>query len=278
MPRSPAWYVDGVALPRPIPLQLGDDWKAVAAKSAPIGGISSIDIHIDTAFHEPLPVTPDHVTLHAGQQWRKSKHEDSCKCCAEKGVQSALTMQRGIELGHTFYLGQKYSAPFNVAVAGADGKPVTVEMGCYGLGVTRILAAIVDTHRDEFAGRMSGCDSHGHRRGIRWPLRVAPYKICIVALSTGALATDATSVDMCAADHAAEAARLHDALSAAPGLQGGVVLDGRSVPLIDATCITRCSDRSLGSKLVDARLLGYPFIVVVGNKFQCWGNDDRLPQ
>ena len=64
--------------------------------------------------------------------------------CAE----AALEEHRGIELGHSFYLGTKYSAPFKAEVTVGDRGRVPLEMGCYGLGMTRILAAIVEVRQN----------------------------------------------------------------------------------------------------------------------------------
>ncbi len=87
-------------------------------------------------------------------QWRKSKHGDDCSCCTNK---SSLIRHSGIELGHTFYLGTKYSKPFSVQFSLENGSTTHIaEMGCYGLGVTRILAAIVEAHHDEYVDYVYG--------------------------------------------------------------------------------------------------------------------------
>jgi prolyl-tRNA synthetase len=80
-----------------------------------------------------------------------------------KGV---LAIQRGIEVGHVFYLGtKKYSEPMNATFLDENGKPQPLEMGCYGIGVTRILGAAVEQNHDE--------------RGIVWPLAMAPFSVVI---------------------------------------------------------------------------------------------------
>jgi prolyl-tRNA synthetase len=75
---------------------------------------------------------------------------------------------RGIEVGHIFYFGTKYSEAMGAVVTGADGEPVTVEMGSYGIGVSRLVGAIIEASHDD--------------AGIIWPESVAPFKVGIVNL------------------------------------------------------------------------------------------------
>ncbi|HEU0221382.1 MAG TPA: His/Gly/Thr/Pro-type tRNA ligase C-terminal domain-containing protein, partial [Paracoccaceae bacterium] len=84
---------------------------------------------------------------------------------------------RGIEVGHIFYFGTKYSQPMNALVARADGSKVAVEMGSYGIGVSRLVAAIIEASHDE--------------RGIVWPVSVAPYGVGLANLKQGDAAADA---------------------------------------------------------------------------------------
>lgn len=80
-----------------------------------------------------------------------------------------LLIKRGIEVGHIFQLGQKYSAAMNATVQGEDGKPVVMTMGCYGVGITRVVAAAIEQNHDE--------------RGIIWPDAIAPFKVAIVPMN-----------------------------------------------------------------------------------------------
>ncbi len=79
--------------------------------------------------------------------------------------QGVLAIQRGIEVGHVFYLGTKYSKAMNATFLDVDGKPKHFEMGCYGIGVTRILGAAIEQQHDE--------------RGIIWPDSIAPFTVVI---------------------------------------------------------------------------------------------------
>ncbi|MGJ7544469.1 proline--tRNA ligase [Variovorax sp. LT1R16] len=79
-----------------------------------------------------------------------------------KGV---LVIERGIEVGHVFYLGTKYSKPMNATFLDENGKPQFLEMGCYGIGITRLPAAAIEQNHDE--------------RGIIWPDALAPFTVVV---------------------------------------------------------------------------------------------------
>jgi prolyl-tRNA synthetase len=79
--------------------------------------------------------------------------------------QGALAIERGIEVGHVFYLGTKYSKAMSANFLGEDGKPAHFEMGCYGIGITRLPAAAIEQNHDE--------------RGIIWPDALAPFTVVV---------------------------------------------------------------------------------------------------
>ena len=79
--------------------------------------------------------------------------------------QGELAIERGIEIGHVFYLGTKYSKAMNATFLGEDGKPQPMEMGCYGIGITRLPAAAIEQNHDE--------------RGIIWPDALAPFTVVV---------------------------------------------------------------------------------------------------
>jgi prolyl-tRNA synthetase len=80
-----------------------------------------------------------------------------------------LKIARGIEVGHIFQLGCKYSTPMKAVVLDEAGREVVLHMGCYGIGVTRIVAAAIEQNHDE--------------RGIIWPEPIAPFQVVLVALN-----------------------------------------------------------------------------------------------
>ena len=113
--------------------------------------------------------------------------------------QGALAIDRGIEVGHVFYLGTKYSKAMNATFLDETGKPQPFEMGCYGIGVTRVVAAAIEQNNDA--------------RGIIWPVSLAPFTVVICPIGY-----DRSAEVKLAAD------KLHDEL-AAVGVD--VLLDDR---------------------------------------------------
>jgi len=89
---------------------------------------------------------------------------------------------RGIEVGHIFYFGTKYSEPLKAQVQDKDGKPVTVHMGSYGIGVSRLVGAIIEASHDE--------------NGIIWPESVAPFKVGLINLKVTDEATTKFAEDV----------------------------------------------------------------------------------
>ncbi|MDW6003353.1 proline--tRNA ligase [Vibrio mangrovi] len=83
--------------------------------------------------------------------------------------QGTLLLKRGIEVGHIFQLGTNYSEAMKASVLGPDGKSVTMEMGCYGIGCTRVVAASIEQNNDQ--------------NGIIWPDAIAPFEVVIVPMN-----------------------------------------------------------------------------------------------
>jgi len=100
----------------------------------------------------------------------------------EKALGADLVTARGIEVGHIFYFGTKYSAKLGAIVTDRDGKEVTVEMGSYGIGVSRLVGAIIEASHDD--------------NGIVWPESVAPFHVGLVNLKAGDDKTTAACEDL----------------------------------------------------------------------------------
>ncbi|MFZ2871811.1 proline--tRNA ligase [Zavarzinia sp.] len=103
---------------------------------------------------------------------------------------------RGIEVGHIFYFGTKYSKPMGAVVAGPNGESIELEMGSYGIGVSRLMGAIIEASHDD--------------AGIVWPESVAPFKLGLVNLKAGDAVVDAASTKLYAALEAAGVETLYD--------------------------------------------------------------------
>lgn len=150
---------------------------AVAADSGAIGGSLSHEfqvlaengesqVYYDSQFDDirsgKISMTGEEMrTLYAAAD----ELHDPAKCPISGDM---LRTARGIEVGHIFLLGRKYTDAMNVDVQGADGASTRVEMGTYGIGVSRLLGAIIEAHHDD--------------AGIVWPEAVAPFKVGVVNL------------------------------------------------------------------------------------------------
>ena len=80
-----------------------------------------------------------------------------------------MKLQRGIEVGHVFYLGTKYSEALNATYLDENGKPQILQMGCYGIGVTRLAGAAIEQNHDD--------------KGIIWPAAIAPFEVVICPMN-----------------------------------------------------------------------------------------------
>ena len=96
---------------------------------------------------------------------------------ASPGGGGNLKIVRGIEVGHIFQLGEKYSTAMKAAVLDQDGKERTMSMGCYGIGVSRIVAAAIEQNHDE--------------NGIIWPEPISPWSVTLLSLGAKQSVTDA---------------------------------------------------------------------------------------
>ena len=140
--------------------------------------------------------------------------------------QGAIALKRGIEVGHIFQLGDKYAAAMDAKVLDQNGKAVTMLMGCYGIGVSRIVAAAIEQNHDD--------------KGITWPTSLAPFQVGIVALNYDKSEQVKTTADT-----------LYDQLTA---LGYDVFLDDRD------------KKTSPGVKMADMELIGLPHRLVVGDR------------
>lgn len=191
-----------------IHLELPAGWRTGAEKA--LGGL------LDTLAKEGV----------ATGHFRFAREGDLCGRCAggqPEVSQPVLKAHRGIELGHAFYLGTKYSAKLEAQLT-RDGVKTPMIMGCFGLGLGRIMAGVAEVSHD--------------KEGIIWPLSLAPYRLCIIADKSPQLLEKARVLSKEIAG-----ARI-------PGLEGEVVFDDR--------------EESVGFKLKDAQLIGYPWIAVLG--------------
>jgi prolyl-tRNA synthetase len=124
-----------------------------------VAGANRSDAHVtglDMARDVPDAIYHDLRNVRAG---------DGCPQCDGR-----LELSRGIEVGHVFALGRRYAEPMKVEFQDAAGQRAVATMGCYGIGVSRLVAAIVEQCHDE--------------AGIRWPVHLAPFQVSLVSLGT----------------------------------------------------------------------------------------------
>lgn len=187
----------------------------MAADTGPIGGDLSHEFIIlaetgesEVFYHSDLvdmEVPGDDVDYQADLMPIVSKRTDMYAATDEMHDAAAFEAQvpedkrqsaRGIEVGHIFYFGTKYSEAMNAVVAGPDGKPTAVHGGSYGIGVSRLLGGIIEASHDE--------------NGIIWPASVAPFDVGLINLKSGDEATDAACADIYAKLQAAGVDVLYD--------------------------------------------------------------------
>jgi prolyl-tRNA synthetase len=186
----------------------------VRAEAGAIGGELSHEFHIlaetgesavfyDAAFDE-MEISTDAACIERLQRLYSAADEkhDPSKCPVPP---ERLRQARGIEVGHIFYFGTKYSAPMGAVVAGPDGERITVEMGSYGIGVSRLVGAIIEANHDD--------------AGIIWPESVAPFKVGIINLKAGDAACDETCERIYATLTRAGVETLYDDRTESPGVK-----------------------------------------------------------
>ncbi len=120
--------------------------------------IATMDIDYDSDLE---PFVKDWIKLYAATDEKHDQAAFEAQVPEDKRIAT-----RGIEIGHIFYFGTKYTDPLGATVMGPDGKDVTVEMGSYGIGVSRLPGAIIEASHDE--------------NGIIWPEPVAPFKVGLI--------------------------------------------------------------------------------------------------
>jgi prolyl-tRNA synthetase len=125
------------------------------------------------------------------------------KAAFESIPESERLTARGIEVGHIFYFGTKYSKPMNAVVAGPGGEQITPEMGSYGIGVSRLVGGIIEASHDD--------------AGIVWPESVAPFKVAIVDLKPDDGAVAGTCSKLYQALQSKRIEVLHDDRDLRPG-------------------------------------------------------------
>ena len=171
--------LDGVASP----LQMAEEADVRRICAAGFGSLGPVGLDIDVRVDRSAAVLADfccganrdefHLT---GVNWdrdcplrRVEDLRDVVEGDPSPDGQGTLQIKRGIEVGHIFQLGTKYSEAMNARVLDENGKSITMTMGCYGIGVSRIVASAIEQNYDD--------------KGIIWPQAMAPFQLAIVPLN-----------------------------------------------------------------------------------------------
>jgi prolyl-tRNA synthetase len=150
---APVGYVGPIGLKFPVFVDLDVEWGG-----AYVAGAGQPDAHLGGVVAARDFAAAKQVDL------RVAAAGDPCPRCATGKFQPF----KGIEVGHVFFLGTKYSAPMRCEFLGEDGQTRPMVMGCYGIGITRIVAAAIEQNHDE--------------GGIVWPMALAPYQVALLPL------------------------------------------------------------------------------------------------
>jgi len=204
-----------------------NDWppylRRVAGDTGAIGGTASHEYHVLADIgQDRLRVCGECHRGHNLEVDTRTRLEDCPVCSGAHPLQES----KGIEVAHTFLLGDKYSSAMGAKYVGLDGKPSNMVMGCYGIGVSRLMAAAVEALSTE--------------KELRWPLSIVPFSACVICPKPGSKEASKMS----------EAYALYDALNA-DVFPDDVLLDERDKVTV-------------GKKLRDAHKTGYTYVVLFG--------------
>ncbi|HTR01224.1 MAG TPA: proline--tRNA ligase [Candidatus Acidoferrum sp.] len=222
------------------PLSFASDAEIVAAVGAEPGSLGPVGLAIPVIVDRNAAVLSDfvcganrngeHLTgVNWGRDAQITRVEDLRNVVEgdpSPDGKGKLSIKRGIEVGHIFQLGRKYSKAMNAAVLDENGRASIVDMGCYGIGVTRIVAACIEQCHDE--------------KGILWPINIAPFHVALIPLNAH---KTPRVLEVCE--------QLYQDLAAA-GIE--VLLDDRD------------KKTSPGVKFADMELIGIPHRLVVSDR------------
>ncbi len=199
--------------------RLGLKAMPMRADTGPIGGELSHEFLViaetgesEVYFHKDYEKLDPMVEASTDEERQAIVDQWTAKYAATDEIHDAETCDvnaddlitgRGIEVGHIFFFGDKYSKPMGASVQGPDGKLVDVQMGSYGVGVSRLVGAIIEASHDE--------------KGIIWPDSVAPYQVGLMNLGTKDETCTATCDDFYAKLSAAGVETLYDDTKAGAG-------------------------------------------------------------
>ncbi|KAK9884432.1 hypothetical protein WA026_007279 [Henosepilachna vigintioctopunctata] len=200
--------------------------RLVEGENGAMGGSLSHEYHYTAEVGEDILLKCTECNYFANAEVVKDS------CCPKCKSGNVMEKYKGIEVGHTFLLGDKYTKVFKSNFMDTNGKRENLEMGCYGIGLTRLLAAAIEN--------LSGDNE------IRWPKEIAPYTVLIIPPKVG-------SKEEPFALNLMEP--LCNSLHDISFLRNDLIIDNRE-------------DLTIGRRIMEANRFGYPFIIVLGNRIK----------
>ncbi|XP_070070333.1 probable proline--tRNA ligase, mitochondrial isoform X2 [Drosophila takahashii] len=204
--------------------QLEVPFVKVNAATGMMGGSVSHEYHYVSPVGEDTLLQCSSCGF-AGNSEVLDSQADSCPSCKSRDLKDV----RGVEVAHTFLLGDKYSKPLGATFLNTCGKPQTLLMGCFGIGITRVIAAALEVLSTD--------------QELHWPMLVAPYDVCVIGPKQGSREQPAAEV-------------IENELLLNVG-----ELCGHQELLHDDR-----KELTIGKRLLEAKRLGHPLIIVVGAK------------
>ncbi|XP_060653605.1 probable proline--tRNA ligase, mitochondrial [Drosophila nasuta] len=207
--------------------QLEVPFVQVEAATGMMGGSQSHEYHFISPVGEDTLLQCSNCSYAGNVEVFGSDTEAPSAC--PKCQSAQLSRVRGVEVAHTFLLGDKYSKPLGATFLNTRGKPETLIMGCFGIGITRVVAAALEVLSTE--------------QELRWPKLLAPYDVCVIGPKAGS-------------KEQAPAELIEHEL-----LQQLMQICGAEQLLHDER-----KELTIGKRLLDAKRLGHPLTIVVGAK------------
>ncbi|KAI9251781.1 hypothetical protein BDA99DRAFT_548422 [Phascolomyces articulosus] len=213
-----------------------DNDTIVSKQQQPESNHVFIDDSVQSYTISSTALSGGQLVMHGPDHFRTASAGDTCASCSDNNNKNALTTVKAIEVGHTFYLGTKYSKTLGCEFLPTDRQQKQqkqpAEMGCYGIGISRMVATAAEVCHDD--------------RGIVWPGTIAPYRVCIVPTSNN------------------NKELLHLADTIYDTLEDVTLYHVKNRGLFVDDVLIDDRKQMFGAKMADAELIGYPFIVVLG--------------
>uniref|UniRef100_A0A1Y9IVS2 Probable proline--tRNA ligase, mitochondrial n=1 Tax=Anopheles minimus TaxID=112268 RepID=A0A1Y9IVS2_9DIPT len=206
--------------------EIGVPFVKVAGDSGTMGGSVSHEYHFPSELGEDQLIQCPRCGIHSNVELFPTLAQ-RCKSC---NGSETFERQAGIEVAHAFILEDRYTKALGATCLQPNGKPASLQMGCYGIGVTRLIAAAIEVLSSE--------------KEIKWPTALAPYRVCIITPKAGSKEESQAS---------SWVVKLYNDLQTIKHCEGEVIVDDRT-------------QLTIGKRLLDARKTGYPIIVIVGSK------------